>query len=334
MNKKIKKMHGGWNKKYYTKDEINEIILLYRAGMPFTNIAINLGLSRNPVRQILIDNGVFIEGRDNVKIKFTEDDIKKIKDIYLNKKISAADIGKMYNISKGPIKHILKDAGILRKGHSNGVKINLTEKQKDKIIDLYLNGNKNIFEIGKIIGVSASVISNFLYESNNHRNKSQATRISRTGWKFSDATKEKIRKSNQQYVLSGKKKQVGGICKFYNINGIRCQGTYEKFYIEFLINNNKELPENAKSIRTPYGIYCPDFEYEEKLIEVKSDYTYDVLIGKKINRFKHKIDTTQYKKLSWVNDNIKKVQIIVVDKRNNKLINKRINKCAHLDHTE
>ena len=34
------------------------------------------------------------------------------------------------------------------------------------------------------------------------------------------------------------------------------------------------------------------------------------------------IDKTQYKKIKWVNKNIKPVEIIIVDKRKNKLIKK------------
>jgi hypothetical protein len=34
--------------------------------------------------------------------------------------------------------------------------------------------------------------------------------------------------------------------------------------------------------------------------------------------------SNQYKKISWVNENIKSVEIFVVDKRNNELIKKEI----------
>ena len=46
--------------------------------------------------------------------------------------------------------------------------------------------------------------------------------------------------------------------------------------------------------------------------------------GKKINRFTKKIDTLQFEKIKWVNLNYKPVEILIIDKRNNKIINKPI----------
>ena len=91
-----------------------------------------------------------------------------------------------------------------------------------------------------------------------------------------------------------------------------------------LIKENKNLPKNTQSINTPYGTYYPDFELNGNLIEIKSLYTYEVLIGKVVNRWSNKIDTTQYNKIRWVNENVTKVNILVIDKRNNKIINKEI----------
>lgn len=67
-----------------------------------------------------------------------------------------------------------------------------------------------------------------------------------------------------------------------------------------------------------------DFTGKENLIEIKSDYTYEILIGNKPNRFTGVYETNQYKKIKWVNKNIKPVDIIIVDKRDNRLIKKKI----------
>ena len=40
--------------------------------------------------------------------------------------------------------------------------------------------------------------------------------------------------------------------------------------------------------------------------------------------FTNKIETNQYEKIKWVNQNVKPVQILVIDKRNNKILNKEI----------
>lgn len=44
----------------------------------------------------------------------------------------------------------------------------------------------------------------------------------------------------------------------------------------------------------------------------------------KVSRFTKTIETNQYEKIKWVNKNIKPIEILVVDKRNNKIINKEI----------
>ncbi len=169
-------------------------------------------------------------------------------------------------------------------------KFNFTEEEIKNIIKKYINKKISIKDIGKLYNLSSSPIIRVLKDNNTP-----------------------IRLPN-----------IIGNCKKYNVGGLICTGTYEKFYIEKLISENKKLPKNCKSIKTPYGLYYPDFSNEKDLIEIKCDYTYDILIGKKINRFTKKINTNQYKKIKWVNKNIKPVNILVVDKINNKLIKKEI----------
>jgi len=48
------------------------------------------------------------------------------------------------------------------------------------------------------------------------------------------------------------------------------------------------------------------------------------MVGLKESRWTGKIDTTQYDKIKWVNENILPVEIVVVDKRNNNLIKRKI----------
>ena len=43
-----------------------------------------------------------------------------------------------------------------------------------------------------------------------------------------------------------------------------------------------------------------------------------------VRQFTRKIETTQYEKIKWVNEHIKPVEIIVVDKINDKLIKKEL----------
>ena len=91
--------------------------------------------------------------------------------MYLNG-FSCEKIAKLFNVSKTPIKDLLKKNNILRVGNSNGVKLILTEEQKEKIKNLYLNEYKNCYEISLETGLTESYINKFLNNSGFRRNKS------------------------------------------------------------------------------------------------------------------------------------------------------------------
>lgn len=256
-----------------------------------------------------------------VRKTFNSNEILKIQEHYKNG-LSCYSIGKLFGVSKTPINRVLKDLGVLKKSKSDGKKIVLTETQKIKIKKMYCDEFKNIDEISQKLKLTKSFIDKYLNTVNYRRNKSEAMRVLKTGKKLSENIKKNMKLAQHKFNQSGNKKINGGVCKFYNIKGINCQGTYEKFYIDKLMSENKELPQNCEPILTPYGLYFPDFKINDVYIEIKSDYTFDVLIGKTKNRFTKKFETKQLKKINWVTENIKKVEIIVVDKKNNKLINK------------
>jgi hypothetical protein len=258
------------------------------------------------------------------KIIFSNDETDTIINLYTKEKLSTRDIGVIFNISNIPIKRILKDLGLLRKANSNGIKILLTTEQESKIKELYLNENYNTIQIAKKIGLTPYFIDKYLGSVDYRRSKGEANSLYRTGRKLSEKTRKNMKSAQQKLARSGNRKQTGGICKNFNVNGLVCQGTYEKFYIEKLINDGTELPINPTSINTPLGVYYPDFEYDNNYIEIKSDYTYDILLGFKVNRYTKKIDLLQYEKIKWVNEHVKPIEILVVDKRNNKIIKKQI----------
>ena len=257
------------------------------------------------------------------QIVFTSNEIVKIKELYSNG-LSCVRIGKIFNVSKTPITKILKTEGLLKKGNSDGKKIVLTNQQKKVIKELYINERKNCKEISEKVNLTESFINKYLDTVSYRRSKSQANSEYRKGRRLPQKIKDNMKKAQQKLSKSGNRKQTGGVCKLFNVNGIKCQGNYEKFYIEKLINEDILCPKNCEPIITPYGVYYPDFSYEDKLIEVKSDYTFNILIGCEVSRFTKTIDTNQLTKIKWVNENIKPVEIIVIDKRNNKIIKKEI----------
>jgi hypothetical protein len=258
------------------------------------------------------------------KIIFTDKEIDEIVYDYEISGLSCEIIGNRFGVSKRPINSLLKKQGKLRKPTSNGIKIKLTDNELSLIKKMYLEELRTAPYIAGVLNLNKHLVEKILHKSNFRRSIGESISLRQTGQKRSERVIKILEKAQQNYVKSGKRKQTGGNCKFYNVGGLECQGTYEKHYIETLIKNNNKLPNNGESIVTPYGVYYPDFSYNDRLIEIKSDYTYDVLIGNKMCRFTKKIDTNQLDKIKWVNFNLKPVEVLIVDKRNNKLIKKEI----------
>ena len=257
------------------------------------------------------------------KIIFTDEEIRKIELLY-SQGMGCAKIGEIFKLSKRPILELLRKRNLLNKGTSDGRKIVLTENQEKKIYELYHNENKNPTQIAKNLQLSLPFIDKFLQTSGYRRNKAEAMRVLKTGVKLPKKTVQNMIKAQKKISDSGKRKQTGGICKVFEIEGIFCHGTFEKFFLEKLLKENKPLPKNCEPVKTPYGMYYPDFQVNNHYVEIKSDYTYEILLGKEKNRWSKKFDFIQLKKIEWVNENIRKVDIIVVDKKNNKLTKKTI----------
>lgn len=258
----------------------------------------------------------------STKILFTKEQKNSIIFDYVENKYSCVKISKKYGIGRTPVARLLKENKVLRNGYSNGKKINLTDELKDVIKRLYVTELKTPAFISEKLNLNKNFVQKFIYNSEFGRSKGESIVLRQTGKRRSESAKLILKIAQQEYAKSGHRKQTGGVCKKYIINNITCNGTYEKFYIEKLIKENKKLPQNSEPINTPFGVYYPDFLNDNSFIEIKSDYTYDVLIGKKKSRWTNEYDTTQLDKIKWVNENVKPVDILVVDKRNNKIIKK------------
>ena len=159
--------------KEYDSNEINKIINLYESGISLSKNSELLNRKKNNIKKILIDNNVWVEGRDNVKKNLNEE---LIIDLY-NSGLSLQKIADKLNISKSPIKRVIKGAGILRSGTSSGKKIELSLKDKDMIKRLYLEEFKNSDEIAEELKLSKSFVDKYLHNSDYRRNRSKATTI-------------------------------------------------------------------------------------------------------------------------------------------------------------
>lgn len=92
-------------------------------------------------------------------------------------------------------------------------------------------------------------------------------------------------------------------------------GTYEVAYLQKLLHNKKELPSIVKKrYKTPFGTYMPDFEFDDRFIEIKSEFTLKVAKGKE-KMVNGKFSDNQWKKITWLSENKKFVEIIVIDKK-------------------
>lgn len=109
----------------------------------------------------------------------------------------------------------------------------------------------------------------------------------------------------------------GGKSKYYETVVGQVQGTYELDFINQLVKNNLELPKKPNGIITPYGDSYPDFEFEDYFVEIKSSWTYKVLIGE-VKGLSDKKDH-QLEKFQWIHNNVKPV-IIRIGTKNYKTI--------------
>ena len=104
----------------------------------------------------------------------------------------------------------------------------------------------------------------------------------------------------------------------YEVEGIRCQGNWERKYLEKLVNEKKEKPKNTKTLKTPLGSYAPDFEYSDRYVEIKSPFTFEIFNQTRV--LKNNKLSYQKDKVEWVGANIKPIQLLVLDENANILI--------------
>jgi len=133
-------------KKDFSDIEINRIKQLYLDGYSLSKISKVIKRNKTRIKNILIDNEIWIEGRNNRKIIFDE----KIKNniiTYYKSGASCKKISKKYGVSKVVIRRVLKETISLRKPKSNGKKIILSDDVKKTIKKLYLEENKSPREI-------------------------------------------------------------------------------------------------------------------------------------------------------------------------------------------
>lgn len=98
-----------------------------------------------------------------------------------------------------------------------------------------------------------------------------------------------------------------GCCSYYDSKGYRVQGMTELRFIDFFMSQKdieNPIKSRPKAIRTPYGLYYPDFITIKGMVyEVKSSYTFKWLKNKKGEK--------QLKKMIWINENLKDKKVTI-----------------------
>lgn len=163
-------------KKKYGEEIVNNVVELYVKGVSFSKIAMLVKIKRDNVKNILTEKNVWVENRDDIKKHFNNSDVDNVIEKY-KEGVSLQKICEIYNVSKTPIKKMLKDKGILKEGRSNGVKINLSEEQKEIIKNLYLNEYKNSEDIANQLGLTKSFIDKYLGLTMYRRNVSEGVSV-------------------------------------------------------------------------------------------------------------------------------------------------------------
>jgi hypothetical protein len=169
-------MSNQYTKKEYSYEEICYIINEYQNGVSYTKIGKKLKRQKNNIKQILIENNVWVKNKNKLKKDFSQYEIKLIIGKY-NEGYSIKKIHNEFGFGLTPIKRILIENSIIRCGKSDGKKIILNNDLKIQIKDLYLNQYKSIFEISKETGLTESFINKYLSISDFRRNKSESASV-------------------------------------------------------------------------------------------------------------------------------------------------------------
>jgi hypothetical protein len=104
--------------------------------------------------------------------------------------------------------------------------------------------------------------------------------------------------------------------KWYEINGIKCQGKLELAVATLLFERNMTFTRGI-AVTTPYGKYTPDFDCGEFYIEVKGMNTWLKACGvvpymeNARNEKLAEISNNSLKKMEWVDINVKHVYILI-----------------------
>lgn len=136
-----------------------------------------------------------------------------------------------------------------------------------------------------------------------------------SGRKHSTESRKQISTSGKEsWERLGREARIGKSRTYKTIIG-NVLGRYEVAYLQKLQEENQPLPKLCrKRHKTPHGSYMADFEFQDRLIEIKSPFTLKVAKGQ-YARSDGVLSDCQWKKIDFVNKNIMPVEIIVLEQQ-------------------
>jgi hypothetical protein len=197
---------------------------------------------------------------------------------------------------------------------------NLSDSQKSNIANKISETNKKIYSDKSEVEKKSwkdlcSSNSKKRWEDQDYKDRLKKI-LSEKNWSKRDDAKEIKEKQVKSRIKNngGIYSKGPGRCKEFEVSGLKCYGTFEKKYIEILISRGMDVPKKPdSSISTEYGSYTPDFEFKDFYVEVKSPFTYDVLMGRASYSKERDSNPDQLKKMIYVSKNVKKIMICIVD---------------------
>jgi transposase-like protein len=252
--------------------------------------------------------------------KLNSDEVKKL---YCEQNKNLSEIAKVFNVHMTTIKRYLKNSGVILRS-KNHIKGEPSPEDKKEIIRLYSEEHRGSNYISSVFDVSDFYINSWLKKWKVPKvSKSDLAKKNRevygstsgfSGKKHSKKSKEQISKSGVEAWSKEDRIPVIGKSRTFNTKVGKVLGSYEVAYLQGLINEEVDLPTpNRKKIKTPHGHYVPDFDYGDKFIEIKSDFTLKVCKGE-MPKTDGTYSDEQWKKIQWINENKKSVEIIVLEK--------------------
>lgn len=312
-------------KKIISEEIKRQIIRLYQEGSSIYRLSKDFELSTGTIKKTLKESGVELRKSEydtsSLRNKKFEPDL--VKEMYRDGK-SLKEISTFFNIHQETIRNLFKNEGIKLAPSKFKRKGEPSEADKKEIIRLYSEEHRGANYIGTIFDRADFSITYWL-------NKWCVPKISKSdlckknrevygptkgfsGRSHSNESKEQISKSGIEAWDKEDRIPVIGKSRTFNTKIGQVLGSYEVAYLQKLINEELELPRpNRKKFKTPHGNYVPDFDFGDKFIEIKSDFTLKVCKGE-MPKSDGTYSDEQWKKIKWISENKKPVEIIVLEK--------------------